>query len=106
MTTLRTPFGPGFTDAGAATLARYLTAIADRHRLTILSLLNANGEMTISELVAAIGTRAQPTVSHHVKKLATFGLVHTRKQAVFCYVRLDPKAVAAIASALSPWQAS
>lgn len=100
---MRSPFTTGFTDTAADQLAVALKAVADPHRLKILALLNANGELTIVQLVAALGSISQPTVSHHVRKLWHAGLVHKREAGVFVYVRLDARAVADIASALSPW---
>lgn len=105
MTALRSPFNPLFTEADSNALVSALTAVADRQRLWILALLNANGEQTISLLTAQLKI-SQPTVTHHVKKLEGVGLVHTRHAGRHTFVRLDAQAVADVASALSPRQAS
>jgi ArsR family transcriptional regulator len=103
---MRSPFTTGFTDTAAAELAAAVTVLADPTRLKILALLAANGELTITDLVHRLGTLQQPTVSHHVKTLARAGLLTKRTQGVFTYCAADLRAVAALVSALNPWQAS
>src|SRR3712207_4545489 len=64
------------TQADADELARRLKALADPARLRLLSILLAapNGEACTCELTEPLGL-SQPTVSHHLKKLADAGLV-------------------------------
>lgn len=97
---MRSPFTTGFTDTAADQLAAALRAVADPTRLKILALLNANGELTVTELHERLGKLlTQPTVSYHVKRLDQAGLL-TRD---FPMIRVDARAVADLASALSPW---
>lgn len=102
MTALRTPFGHGFTDFAAGQLAEALKAVAEPTRLKILALLTANGGLTVNELTEMIGFLTQPTVSYHVKRLSEVGLLLRDSPKITVNLR----AVAAVASALSPWQAS
>lgn len=98
-------FSMGFTTDAADTLARRLQVLSSPARLTMLSLLNQRGEMRLVEFEAYL-TLKQPTITHHMKVLRAAGLVIRRKQDKTAFYRADLRAVADIASALSPWQAS
>jgi ArsR family transcriptional regulator, arsenate/arsenite/antimonite-responsive transcriptional repressor len=100
----RSPFGPNFRDFHAEELAEALTVLAEPTRLRILSLLNEHGELNIAQIVAKLGTHAQPTVTHHVAKLVNAGLVVKDKRGAFQWCTLAPRAVAEVALALHPWQ--
>jgi biotin operon repressor len=54
-------------------LLNMLKVVADDHRLTIIGLLSER-EYTVTELAARLKL-SEPTVSHHVKKLHSVGLV-------------------------------
>jgi ArsR family transcriptional regulator len=45
---------------------------------------------------------SQPTVSHHLKRLAEAGLVSGERRGVWTYYRVDPKALSAAVSVLAP----
>ena len=67
-------------------------ALADSARRDIVQLLrsphSATGEMSVSELVDALGM-TQPTVSKHLKVLREVGLVVVREEGQHLYYRLD-----------------
>ena len=66
------------TDEAAAT-AKLFKALSDPHRVRIVNLLsNSDEAICVCDLTAPIGL-AQPTVSHHLKKLLDSGLI-TREQ--------------------------
>ncbi len=66
--------------------ARLLKAMSNEHRLLILCHL-VGREMTVSELVDAIGL-SQSALSQHLAKLRHHRLVRTRRQAQHIYYRL------------------
>ena len=102
---LRSPFSQGFTRNAADILAFRFSALAEPHRLAILALLNANGELTVGELTARLDI-GQETVSYHLKRLIAAGLVVKRKDGARSFCKVDHRAVGVVASALDPWQAS
>src|SRR5674536_399344 len=75
---------------------RRLKALADPARLRLLSLLlaAAEGEACTCELTEPLGL-SQPTVTHHLKKLAEAGLVAGERRGVWTYYRVDNDALAA-----------
>ena len=68
-------------------LDRVFAALADPTRRAILAQL-AEGEATVTELVAPFGLR-QPTISKHLKVLERAGLVSRGRTAQFRPVRLN-----------------
>lgn len=58
------------------TLVQFLKALADPSRLRLMGLL-ANGEQSVSSLAAALDLK-EPTISHHLARLHTLGLVSFR----------------------------
>ncbi|MDQ4084260.1 MAG: metalloregulator ArsR/SmtB family transcription factor [Actinomycetota bacterium] len=89
----------------AADLARRLKALADPHRLRLLSLLMAapDGEACTCDLTDPLGL-SQPTVSHHLKKLHQVGLVTAERRGVWTYYRADAGALRAVTAVLLPDQ--
>jgi DNA-binding transcriptional ArsR family regulator len=68
------------SDADARKQELLLKALADRYRLRILSILKAKkGEISVEELTASFGID-QTTVTYHLNKLCTAGLVDSRKE--------------------------
>src|SRR5579859_3629984 len=71
--------------------SRLLKALADPHRMRILSLLSRHeGEVCVFEIVESF-TLEQPTISHHLRILLDAGLVDCRKRGLWAYyyVRRD-----------------
>ena len=87
----------------AQQLAVRLKAVADPARLRLLSLLMAaeQGEACTCDLTEPLGL-SQPTVSHHLKKLAEAGLVSGERRGVWTYYRVERDALAGMAAVLSP----
>jgi len=86
----------------AEDLASRLKALADPARLRLLSLLLANPgqEGCTCNLTEPLGL-SQPTVSHHLKKLAEAGLVTGERRGVWTYYRVRADALAGLAAAVS-----
>jgi ArsR family transcriptional regulator, arsenate/arsenite/antimonite-responsive transcriptional repressor len=89
------------SEADAVTLAAQLKAIADPARLRVLSLLmaSAGGEACTCDLVEPLGL-AQPTVTHHLRRLADAGLVTGDKRGKWTYYSVDRSALEALRSVL------
>lgn len=86
----------------AALLAGRLKALADPARLRLLSLILACGDEggCVCDLTGPVGL-SQPTVSHHLKKLAEAGIVTGERRGVWTYYRVEPAALDAIAVLLT-----
>jgi ArsR family transcriptional regulator, arsenate/arsenite/antimonite-responsive transcriptional repressor len=91
------------TAAEADGLARQLKALAEPARLRLLSLVMAapDGEACTCRLTGPLGL-SQPTVSHHLKKLAEAGLVTGERRGVWTYYRVNVGVLAAAARVLDP----
>lgn len=88
------------SDEALADLERVLRAVADRHRLKIIDLLMGRDEaICVCDFVGPLGL-SQPTVSHHLKRLADVGLLERERRGSFAYYRLAPGAVARLAGLL------
>ena len=74
--------------------ARIAKALADPQRREILEDAAREGELSCSAIVARYPL-AQATVSHHLKELATAGLLERRKDGQFAYYRFVPHVMAA-----------
>ncbi len=97
------PLSPG----AAEDLARRLKALADPGRLRLLSFLMAapRNEACTCELTEPLGL-SQPTVTHHLKKLAEAGLVTGERRGVWTYYRLNADELAAAVRLLLPGSAN
>ncbi|HTX39122.1 MAG TPA: metalloregulator ArsR/SmtB family transcription factor [Bryobacteraceae bacterium] len=71
-------------------LNRISRALADPRRVEILERIAAGKETACSDL-ANQSEVSQPTISHHLKELANAGLILPRREAKFCFYRLDRK---------------
>lgn len=70
-------------------IAEGLKALADHHRLQIISLL-ADGERCVCEIYQALEL-PQNLVSHHLKVLKEAGLVESRRDGTWMRYRLSQK---------------
>lgn len=72
---------------------RISKALADPRRFEILEKIAASGELCCGD-VAECFPVAQATVSHHLKELTDAGLIDTRSEGQFKYLRARPEALA------------
>lgn len=69
---------------------RISKALADPQRLEILERIAAKREVACAALCDQFPV-SQATISHHVKELATAGLLKVRRQAKFVFYQLQAK---------------
>ena len=69
---------------------RVSRALADPRRMEILERIARSDEVACAAL-AGESDVSQPTISHHLKELSVAGLVKPRREAKFCFYRLDRK---------------
>ncbi len=67
-------------------------ALGDPVRQRMLGLLEARGELCVSDLVRQFRL-AQPSISHHLRVLREAGLVTARKDGKAVYYAIDPQAL-------------
>jgi ArsR family transcriptional regulator len=72
---------------------RIAKALADPRRFEIIEVIVASGEKCCGD-VAECFPVAQATVSHHLKELTDAGLIETRSEGQFKYLRARPDALA------------
>jgi ArsR family transcriptional regulator len=69
---------------------RVSRALADPRRMEILERIAQSDELACATL-ANESDVSQPTISHHLKELSVAGLIKPRREAKFCFYRLDRK---------------
>ncbi len=76
-------------------------ALGDPIRVRFLELIasSPHQEACICELTESVGL-AQPTVSHHMKKLVDAGIVHRSQRGKWAYYRVVPEAYGLMAEIL------
>jgi|SRR5579884_1545545 len=85
------------TDAEAEATAELFKALADPARVRIVNLLATAGEAVCAcNLNEPVGL-AQPTVSHHLKKLVEVGLLEREQRGKWAYFSLKRDAVEKLA---------
>jgi ArsR family transcriptional regulator, arsenate/arsenite/antimonite-responsive transcriptional repressor len=83
-----------------AEIARIAKALADPRRFAILeAVATTEGELACRRLVAAFPVSAA-TISHHLKELATAGLVDVRREAQQVFLRYRKDTMAAYLTAV------
>jgi ArsR family transcriptional regulator len=89
---------PALTDEEAVATAEVFKALADPARVRIVNLLARSGEPVCAcNLNEPVGL-AQPTVSHHLKKLSDVGLVEREQRGKWAYFSLRQEAVDKLAA--------
>ena len=85
----------------AIALARRLKLLADPTRLRLLSMLldSEHGEACTCDLTGPLGL-SQPTVTHHLQRLAEAGIVHGERRGRWTYYSVDKRAIESITDAL------
>jgi ArsR family transcriptional regulator, arsenate/arsenite/antimonite-responsive transcriptional repressor len=93
------PLGAPVLDEGeAVATAELFKALADPARVRIMNVLATSGEpVCVCELIEPLGL-AQPTVSHHMKKLLDAGLVDREQRGKWAYFSLRRDAVEKLAA--------
>jgi ArsR family transcriptional regulator, arsenate/arsenite/antimonite-responsive transcriptional repressor len=84
--------------AEASATATLFKALADPTRVRIVNMLAAAGEgVCVCDLTPELGL-SQPTVSHHLKKLAEAGLLQREQRGTWAFYSLDPDALSLLQS--------
>ena len=85
----------------AARLAEVAKALGDPIRLQLVDVLRKHaGKVCVCELVPLFDI-AQPTLSHHLKKLRESGVVDSERQGLWAYYYVVPEALDDLAGWLS-----
>jgi len=88
------------SEADAEATAAVFKALADPARVRLLNLLaTAEEPICVCQLTPAVGL-AQPTVSHHLKKLVQAGLLQREQRGIWAYYSVDREGIARTATAL------
>ncbi len=83
------PLDDDMTGEDAEATAQVFKALSDPARVRIVNLLVRNPEaVCVCDLTPVLGL-AQPTVSHHLKKLVQAGLLQREQRGVWAYYSLD-----------------
>jgi ArsR family transcriptional regulator len=99
---MRSPFGPAFGLADADDLSKILRAVADPQRLRILRLLVQHGPMTTGQVVDALRTLKQPSVTHHLLILDKAGLTRPEPDGARVYRRVNRALLTTVAALITP----
>ena len=84
----------GLSQDEANATAKLFKALSDPHRVRIVNLLSVSDEaICVCDLTGPMGL-AQPTVSHHLKKLLDAGLLHREQRGTWSYYSLNTDAMA------------
>jgi ArsR family transcriptional regulator len=86
------------SDEEAGATAALFRALGDPARVRIVNLLSTAGEAAcVCELVEPLGL-AQPTVSHHLKKLTDAGLLEREQRGKWAYYSINSTAMARLSA--------
>jgi ArsR family transcriptional regulator len=86
------------SDEEAGATAAMFKALGDPTRVRIVNLLaTSKAPVCVCELLPHVRL-SQPTVSHHLKKLADVGLLQRAQRGTWAFYSLDPAAMARLAS--------
>src|SRR5215213_1538951 len=89
---------PLLDEQEAAATAELFKALADPARVRIVNVLATTAEpVCVCELIEPLGL-AQPTVSHHLKKLVDAGLLEREQRGKWAYFSLKRDAVETLAA--------
>lgn len=89
----------------AAHLAAAMRALGDPSRVQLLAILLQRGELTVTELIAALGTLSQPAVSHHLMILRQAGMVSRRMAGRNMHYSVDHQTFGILSAAIRPGRA-
>jgi ArsR family transcriptional regulator, arsenate/arsenite/antimonite-responsive transcriptional repressor len=89
---------PTLSDQEADATATLFRALGDPARVRIVNVLATSDEaVCVCDLTAVLGL-AQPTVSHHLKKLTDVGLLDREQRGKWSYFTVNPEAMARVAA--------
>jgi ArsR family transcriptional regulator, arsenate/arsenite/antimonite-responsive transcriptional repressor len=92
---------PGLSEPEAGAAADLFKALADPARVKLVNLLATSDEpVCVCHLIEPLGL-AQPTVSHHLKKLTRAGLLDREQRGVWAYYSINREAMARLATLVS-----
>ncbi|MGH3442283.1 MAG: ArsR/SmtB family transcription factor [Nitriliruptorales bacterium] len=92
---------PTLSDEEADATAALFKALADPARVRIVNLLaTSDDSVCVCDFIEPLGL-AQPTVSHHLRKLARAGLVEREQRGKRAYFSLRPDALARLAEVVA-----
>ena len=83
----------------AVQFTRVAKALADPRRFALLEMIAAEDEVACKRMVEALPV-SQATISHHLKELATAGLIEARREGQCGHYRARPETVAAYVAEL------
>jgi ArsR family transcriptional regulator len=93
---------PALSDDEAQATAAVFRALADPARVRIVNLLaTSERPACVCDLVPVLGL-TQPTVSHHLKKLVSAGLLEREQRGTWAYFTLDPTALDRVSALTRP----
>ena len=88
---------PALSNDEAEATARLFAALGDPHRVKIVNLLATSSEpVCVCKLTKPLGL-AQPTVSHHMRKLVEAGLLDREQRGKWAFFSLNHEAVSKLA---------
>jgi ArsR family transcriptional regulator len=97
-----TPLTRPMSEGDAEVTAAMFRALSDPARVRIVNLLaTQDAAICVCELTPALGL-AQPTVSHHLKKLVAAGLLTREQRGTWSYYSLDRGSLRRVAALLEP----
>jgi ArsR family transcriptional regulator, arsenate/arsenite/antimonite-responsive transcriptional repressor len=92
---------PDVTPVSAARMAEVAKALGDPIRLQLVDVLRKHaGKVCVCELVPLFDI-AQPTLSHHLKKLREAGIVDAERRGLWAYYYVIPDALEELSTWLS-----
>jgi ArsR family transcriptional regulator, arsenate/arsenite/antimonite-responsive transcriptional repressor len=87
-------------DDAQATAALF-KALGDPARVRLVNILATSGDpVCVCDLTAQLEL-SQPTVSHHLKKLLTAGLVERERRGLWAYYSINPDAMVRLAAVVA-----
>jgi ArsR family transcriptional regulator, arsenate/arsenite/antimonite-responsive transcriptional repressor len=87
---------PSFSMAEAERATADLAILAHPVRLQLLDVLaRKEGDVCVCDLESAVPVK-QPTVSHHLRLLREAGLIHSERQGLYAYYRVNRDALGAL----------
>jgi ArsR family transcriptional regulator len=94
---------PQLSDREAVGLEQLFGALADRHRLRVVSMLAQAGgrAICVCDFQDALGLK-QPTVSYHLKQLVDAGVVEREQRGRFAFYALRPGVLEWIGAVVRP----